>query len=140
MIKLGLDVGSTTVKMVAVDKEGRIIYSKYERHNAKAKDVIILMLKELGTIVNNEDIAIRITGSVGMGLSEKLPSDLNCLVLKTQRNYKMASLLIYPSLQYLLFPLILISCTALFALNRLYIYIILDLDECILLFVTSDFL
>lgn len=66
MIKLGLDVGSTTVKMVAVDKEGRIIYSKYERHNAKAKDVIILMLKELGTIVNNEDIAIRITGSVGM--------------------------------------------------------------------------
>ena len=76
----------------------------------------------------------------GMGLSEKLPSDLNCLVLKTQRNYKMASLLIYPSLQYLLFPLILISCTALFALNRLYIYIILDLDECILLFVTSDFL
>lgn len=71
MVKVGLDVGSTTVKMIAIDKEGRIVYSKYERHNAKAKDVIILMLKELGTIVNNEDIAIRITGSVGMGLSEK---------------------------------------------------------------------
>lgn len=47
MVKVGLDVGSTTVKMIAIDKEGRIVYSKYERHNAKAKDVIILMLKEL---------------------------------------------------------------------------------------------
>lgn len=71
MIKIGLDVGSTTAKMVAIDEDDRIIYSKYERHNAKAKDVIIPMLKELVTIVNDEDIAIRITGSVGMGFSEK---------------------------------------------------------------------
>lgn len=71
MIKIGLDVGSTTAKMVAVDEKDHIVYSKYERHNTKAKDVIIQMLKELEITVKNADVVIRITGSVGMGLSEK---------------------------------------------------------------------
>lgn len=71
MIKVGLDVGSTTVKMVALDKDGRMVYSKYERHHARAKEVIVLMLKELESVLKEADVSIRITGSVGMGLSEK---------------------------------------------------------------------
>lgn len=32
MLKLGLDIGSTTIKCVVLDEENKIIYSTYERH------------------------------------------------------------------------------------------------------------
>lgn len=31
-MKLGIDIGSTTVKLVLLDDEGGVVYSKYERH------------------------------------------------------------------------------------------------------------
>jgi coA enzyme activase len=71
MIRIGIDVGSTTAKMVAIREDGRVLYTKYERHNAKAKEVVIRMLNELVTITNREKVSIKITGSVGMGFSEK---------------------------------------------------------------------
>ena len=32
MLKIGLDVGSTTIKCVVLDEEDRILYSSYHRH------------------------------------------------------------------------------------------------------------
>lgn len=54
MIRIGIDVGSTTAKMVAVRDEDCILYTKYERHNAIAKEVVIRMLNELVKITNEE--------------------------------------------------------------------------------------
>ncbi len=82
MLKVGVDVGSTTVKMVATDEKGKIVYSNYKRHNAKAKDVIVFMLKELEDSFKGSGsqgsstgtpltINLRLTGSVGMGLAER---------------------------------------------------------------------
>ena len=34
-MRLGIDVGSTTVKLVFLDDEGKIIYTRYERHMSK---------------------------------------------------------------------------------------------------------
>lgn len=70
MIRIGIDVGSTTVKMVAVDNAGEIVFSKYERHNAKAKEVLGNMLAELQSKTGDVESYVRITGSVGMGISE----------------------------------------------------------------------
>ena len=33
-VKVGLDVGSTTIKCVVLDSQEHIIYSAYERHNS----------------------------------------------------------------------------------------------------------
>ena len=71
MIKVGIDIGSTTAKMVAIDKAGNVLYSKYRRHNARAKEVLVQMLKELEPLVGDGGIGLRITGSVGMGFTEK---------------------------------------------------------------------
>ena len=40
MLKIGLDIGSTTAKGVVLDEAGRILFSKYKRHNARAKEAI----------------------------------------------------------------------------------------------------
>ena len=71
MIKIGIDVGSTTAKLVAVDENDNLLFSKYERHNAKAKETILSFLKELLSEIGDKDISVRITGSIGMGISEK---------------------------------------------------------------------
>lgn len=71
MFRIGFDIGSTTAKMVVLDENGNIVFSKYERHNAKVKETVISFLKELLSQVGDEEISIRITGSIGMGVSEK---------------------------------------------------------------------
>lgn len=71
MIRIGIDVGSTTAKLVAVNEVGRIVFSKYERHQAKAKETVVGMLQEFSSSGGDEKVCIRLTGSVGMGISEK---------------------------------------------------------------------
>ena len=60
MIKTGIDIGSTTVKVIATDETGRILYSRYERHNAKAGDVLSSLLKELLSRLGDQDTSIKI--------------------------------------------------------------------------------
>ena len=37
---IGLDVGSTTAKIAVIDSDNRVIYSKYERHNARVNELV----------------------------------------------------------------------------------------------------
>jgi len=39
-LKIGLDIGSTTIKCVAIDENNNIIYKNYERHYSKIKQKI----------------------------------------------------------------------------------------------------
>lgn len=71
MIRLGIDIGSTTVKLVVVDETDKILFSRYERHNAKAREVITILLKELLEWMGDQEVSLKITGSVGMGMSER---------------------------------------------------------------------
>ncbi len=71
MYRIGIDIGSTTAKMVVLNEANRIILSKYKRHNAKAKEVILSFLNELYTNFGDIKVSLRITGSIGMGISEK---------------------------------------------------------------------
>ena len=75
MIKLGIDIGSTTAKAVAINEEKRILFTKYERHNTKVKERIIEFLSELRETIGTETISINITGTIGLGVAErcKLP-------------------------------------------------------------------
>jgi len=70
--RLGIDVGSTTVKLVLLDDSDNVVYSRYERHMSnvfeKAGDLLKQMREELG------DITVRpvITGSGGLSLADLL--------------------------------------------------------------------
>lgn len=75
MIRIGIDIGSTTVKVVALDETDRILFSKYERHHARAKEILIILLQELQAKVGDREIRLKITGSVGMGFAERYAFD-----------------------------------------------------------------
>ena len=71
MIRIGIDIGSTTAKVAAIAPTGHLIYSGYERHHAQAKETLIALLKKLQEQTGDEHTAVAITGSVGMGFSER---------------------------------------------------------------------
>ncbi len=70
--RLGIDIGSTTVKIACLDDNNRVVFSDYERHFANIRetllDLIVKAKKELG----NVDIHGMITGSGGMSIAKPL--------------------------------------------------------------------
>lgn len=72
MLRMGLDVGSTTVKLVIMDDNGAIIYQNYQRHYAETikhtKELLINAFKQIG----NRPLTVMITGSAGLAISSWL--------------------------------------------------------------------
>ncbi|MDE6885691.1 MAG: acyl-CoA dehydratase activase [Helicobacteraceae bacterium] len=66
---LGIDVGSTTAKVVLLENE-RIVFQKYQRHYSKVRETSIEILKELKKQIGNERFSVAISGSAGFGISK----------------------------------------------------------------------
>ncbi len=72
-MRIGLDVGSTTLKCVVLDDGNNIIFNKYERHFSQITEKASALLKEIGERFPEEkDIKLSISGSAGMGFAEDL--------------------------------------------------------------------
>ena len=70
--KMGLDVGSTTVKLVLLNGNNDIIHSEYRRHFSDIKSTIIGLMKECYEKIGNRKVTVTITGSGGLSVSKWL--------------------------------------------------------------------
>ncbi len=70
MLKIGIDVGSTTMKVVAIDESGTLIYSAYERHYSEIFKSAARMLSDALEKLTDDLVLVSLSGSAGMGLSE----------------------------------------------------------------------
>ncbi len=68
-MRLGIDVGSTTVKLLILDDENRICYSRYERHMSNVFEKVGELLEELMTERGDMELDAVITGSGGLSLA-----------------------------------------------------------------------
>lgn len=68
-MKLGIDVGSTTVKLIMLDDADNVIYSRYERHNSDVFEKVEELLSNLREEKGNLDVHAVITGSGGLSLA-----------------------------------------------------------------------
>lgn len=69
-MRLGIDVGSTTVKLVFLDEENNIIYSRYERHMSNAFLKVQELIKEAHEEFGDQTIQAVITGSGGLSIAK----------------------------------------------------------------------
>lgn len=69
--QMGVDIGSTTEKIVVIDPFGEVVFSTYRRHNAETLYTLELMLREAECNLGNVQVNLLITGSTGMGIAEK---------------------------------------------------------------------
>lgn len=70
--KLGIDIGSTTIKMVLLETAGgSVVCEKYQRHCAKVVECLRDFLEIIKCYVANNPFSVTMTGSVGMGIAER---------------------------------------------------------------------
>ncbi|MFR7995207.1 MAG: acyl-CoA dehydratase activase-related protein [Clostridium sp.] len=83
--KLGIDVGSTTIKIVALDSYNKVIYNDYRRHFSDIKNTLIDSLEECFKKIGNFDLKITVTGSGGIGVAQWLQCDFQQEVIACTR-------------------------------------------------------
>ena len=78
-VRMGIDVGSTTVKVVALDDDDSFLFEAYERHRADIRSTIITVvgraLDVLESVLPEKDrrtVSLRVTGSGGLAVSQWL--------------------------------------------------------------------
>lgn len=70
--KLGIDIGSTTMKVVVADvRTNEAVFDRYVRHNAKINECLIDVLKAAYNNLGEDRFTVCVTGSIGMGIAEK---------------------------------------------------------------------
>lgn len=69
---LGIDIGSTTVKIAILDSENKILFSDYERHYANIQETLAGLLSKSKELLGEIDLHPMITGSGGLTLSKHL--------------------------------------------------------------------
>ncbi len=70
MKRLGIDIGSTTVKVAVIDEKTKILFSEYKRHFANIKETLKELVDNAVAKLGNIEVAPTITGSGGLALAE----------------------------------------------------------------------
>lgn len=71
MYRTGIDIGSTTIKCVVLDETDNQIFKTYKRHNAKIRETLLEVLEAIRERIGDSEVSVGLTGSIGMGVSEK---------------------------------------------------------------------
>lgn len=79
-LRVGLDIGSTTVKAVVLDQEDsleHVLFSDYRRHHANVRATVAGLLEDIHTTLvedgrGDEPVRLAITGSGGLALADSL--------------------------------------------------------------------
>lgn len=71
MFYVGIDVGSTTLKIVVTDQSSNPVYTTYKRHKADIEATFTRELKEIERRFGQTPFSFCITGSAGMGIAER---------------------------------------------------------------------
>jgi predicted CoA-substrate-specific enzyme activase len=86
---IGLDVGSTTAKVVTLDAGDRVVHSHYRRHGARQAEVVLEMMRELEARFAGRPLRVFVTGSGGRDLAPHLAAryvqEVNAVTYAVQR-------------------------------------------------------
>lgn len=70
-LRLGIDIGSTTVKAVLLDGDN-LVFEDYRRHNAEIRIELATLLREMAAEHPGRAARVAVTGSAGLGLASRL--------------------------------------------------------------------
>ena len=70
-MRVGLDIGSTTIKCVVLDENDTLLYSTYERHYSHILEKAQELLRRIDAEqLHGQKALLSISGSAGMGLAD----------------------------------------------------------------------
>ena len=85
ILHVGLDVGSTTVKIIVMDENKNTIYKNYQRHFSDTKNTVCNVLEDLITQYSDSTFTLALTGSGAMSAATFLDVDFIQEVVSCKR-------------------------------------------------------
>lgn len=73
--RAGIDIGSTTVKLVLLDDQNKLVYQNYCRHNAHTQETLADLLRDAKQSIGDCTLSANITGSGAINLCKALEID-----------------------------------------------------------------
>ena len=73
--RAGIDIGSTTVKLVLLDDDNKIIFGAYRRHGARTQETLRELLLEAGKTLGDCTLRIKVTGSGAINFGKAFEID-----------------------------------------------------------------
>ena len=70
ILRVGIDIGSTTVKVVVLDENNELLFRSYERHYSKARERACETLRSIEDMLRGKDVRLVVTGSAGLGVAK----------------------------------------------------------------------
>lgn len=71
LYRIGLDIGSTTLKAVVLDSDNQIVYKSYKRHRSMIREVAAETFQTISESIGEDaEIHLAVTGSAGIGFAE----------------------------------------------------------------------
>ena len=74
-LRIGIDIGSTTVKVVVLDEQNKLLFRSYERHYSKTRERACETLKSISGQLSGQRVKLVITGSAGLGVAKAASLD-----------------------------------------------------------------
>ena len=78
-VRMGIDIGSTTVKVAVLNDDDKLIYGDYQRHRADIRNTIITVVNKALDFLEkelpegkNQTLTVKVTGSGGLSVSQWL--------------------------------------------------------------------
>ena len=69
--RIGIDAGSTTLKLIVLNPEDDLVYKSYKRHKTDIDKVFMDELKRISSLFPEDRFQLKITGSAGIGIAER---------------------------------------------------------------------
>lgn len=67
---IGIDIGSTTLKVIVLNESDEILYQCYERHKSQVRTLCLSKLQELKPLLDGHEVYLCFSGSAAMGIAE----------------------------------------------------------------------
>ena len=84
-LRLGIDVGSTTVKLAVIDEDNQLVYANYERHHTDVRATAKELFARAEQVIGGTPMRVSITGSGGMLLAKWLDLEFVQEVIASKR-------------------------------------------------------
>ncbi len=84
-LRLGIDVGSTTVKLAVIDEDANLVYANYERHHTDIRATARELFSRAQEVLGDVSMRVSITGSGGLLLSQWLDLEFVQEVVASKR-------------------------------------------------------
>ena len=68
-LRIGIDIGSTTVNVVVLDDQNKLLFRSYERHFSKTRERALETLNSISDMLSGQRVKVTITGSAGLGVA-----------------------------------------------------------------------